>query len=213
MVSALAVVLVILVLVCLLAAIILMIKLTKPEPPARTHPARASSQQPRPAAAHGAHAMAAEAFAASDELAAQRRREGKQRMVFSPPMVHQWDLDGFEVPPLIMAELRQPPVEGVEEILLSTERTIFERIHAERQQLQPQSPPPPPPPPQPPKASAPFRAASSSIVGRGGAEAPAAEGGGATGGSGPGGAAEQGHLQLLRQLSHDALSSARHPYP
>ena len=109
-----AVVLVILVLVCLLAAIILMIKLTKPEPPARTHPARASSQQPRPAAAHGAHAMAAEAIAASDELAAQRRREGKQRMVFSPPMVHQWDLDGFEVPPLIMAELRQPPVEGVE---------------------------------------------------------------------------------------------------
>ena len=91
MVSALAVVLVILVLVCLLAAIILMIKLTKPEPPARTHPARASSQQPRPAAAHGAHAMTAEAIAASDELAAQRRREGKQRMVFSPPMVHQWD--------------------------------------------------------------------------------------------------------------------------
>ena len=213
MVSALAVVLVILVLVCLLAAIILMIKLTKPEPPARTHPARASSQQPRPAAAHGAHAMAAEAFAASDELAAQRRREGKQRMVFSPPMAHQWDLDGVEVPPLIMAELRQPPVEGVEEILLSTERTIFERIHAERQQLQPQSqpPPPPPPPPRPHEASAPFGAASSSIVGRGGAEAPAAEGGGATGGSASGGAAEQGHLQLLRQLSHDALSSARFP--
>ena len=211
MVSALAVVLVILVLVCLLAAIILMIKLTKPEPPARTHPARASSQQPRPAAAHGAHAMAAEAIAASDELAAQRRREGKQRMVFSPPMVHQWDLDGFEVPPLIMAELRQSPDEGVEEILLSTERTIFERIHAERQQLQPQSqpPPPPPPPPRPHEASAPFCAASSSIVGRGGAEAPAAEGGGATGGSASGGAAEQGHLQLLRQLSHDALSSAR----
>ena len=206
MVSALAVVLVILVLVCLLAAIILMIKLTKPEPPARTHPARASSQQPRPAAAHGAHAMAAEAIAASDELAAQRRREGKQRMVFSPPMAHQWDLDGVEVPPLIMAELRQPPVEGVEEILLSTERTIFERIHAERQQLQPQSPPPPPQPPR-------LRAASFSIVGRGGGEAPAAEGGGATGGSGPGGAAEQGHLQLLRQLSHDALSSARFPYP
>ena len=130
--------------------------------------------------------MAAEAIAASDELAAQRRREGKQRMVFSPPMVHQWDLDGIEVPPLIMAELRQPPVEGVEEILLSTERTIFERIHAERQQLQPQSQPPPPPPPQPepPEASAPCCAASSSIVGRGGAEAPAAEGGGATGGSG-----------------------------
>ena len=60
--------------------------------------------------------MAAEAIAASDELAAQRRREGKQRMVFSPPMVHQWDLDGFEVPPLIMAELRQSPVEGVEEM-------------------------------------------------------------------------------------------------
>ena len=200
MVSALAVVVVILILVCLLAAIILMIKLTKPEPPARTHPARASCQQPRPAAARGAHAMTAEAIAASDELAAQRRREGKQRMVFSPPTVHRWDpeltrtprglrwvrtgcayqpfalgtcrrrrvacpqgpayctyyayqprayrtywvlwhprwdLDGFEVPPLIMAELRQPPVKGVDEILLSTERTIFERIHAERQQLQP----------------------------------------------------------------------------
>ena len=91
MLSALAVVLVILVLLCLFAAIVLIIKRTKLEPPARTYPlasslpARASSQfeQPRPAATQGTYAMAAEASRV-DELAAQRRREGKQPMGFSP---------------------------------------------------------------------------------------------------------------------------------
>eukprot|EP00964_Phaeocystis_antarctica_P113658 scaffold77662_cov47-Phaeocystis_antarctica.AAC.1 len=95
MLSALAVVLVILVLLCLFAAIVLILKRTKLEPPARTYPlasslpARASSQfeQPRPAATQGAYAMAAEASRV-DELAAQRRREGKQPMGFSPRMLN-----------------------------------------------------------------------------------------------------------------------------
>ena len=218
MFSALAVVLVILVLLCCSAAIILILKRTKLEPTARTYPlassvpARVSSQleQPRAAAAQGAHTMAAEAsrVVASDDLAAQRRREGKP-VGFSPHMLNPWDLNGIEVPPLIMAELRQSPV-PMDDILLSTERTIFERIHAEQQELQQQSQQQPQQPP-PLQASAPLRTATPSIVDRCGADAPAAQGGGATDGSGSAGLGSglgaglpAGGMQLLRQLGHEA---------
>ena len=175
--------------------------------------------------------MAAEAsrVVASDDLAAQRRRDGKQPAGFSPPMLNQWDLSEIEIPPLIMAELRQSQV-PMDEILLSTERTIFERIRAERQQQQQPQQPPPQPPPQPLQASAPLRTATPSIVDRCGADARAAEGGVATDGSGSAGLGAglglglglglpADGMQLLRQLGRDAslapgllggaLSSAR----
>ena len=130
-------ILIIMVLICFSIAIIWMVKQMKAPAPAQTHPLAFQLPAHSSRVWSQAEAMAAEAsrVIAGDELAAQRRRAGKQPM--GAPVGDPWELDGFEMPPIIMAEIRQSPI-PMDEILLSSERTIFDRVQAERQQQQQQ---------------------------------------------------------------------------
>ena len=187
-------ILIIMVLICFSIAIIWMVKQMKAPAPAQTHPLAFQLPAHSSRVWSQAEAMAAEAsrVIAGDELAAQRRRAGKQPM--GAPVGDPWELDGFEMPPIIMAEIRQSPI-PMDEILLSSERAIFDRVQAERQQQQQQQQQP-----APPQASATPRTGSrrdGSADDRFAAETDSGSGW-------PGQRLPADGMQLLRRLSREA---------